>query len=406
MLTCISLFAVEVDGSGSPWGVRGTSTSSSNYGFVGHNNYGVYGFYNSTSNYGYLGGYNYGAYGRSSSGNYAYLGGTYYAAFAFHSSGNYALLGSSGYGAYTKSDEDNYCFLSGSDFSFYAPNAGGAYGIIGTSSGVGIEASGSLYAGNFEGDVNITGDLYVSGDKDNIIKLDDGTWVTMSATEAPYPEYTISGRAKLSNGTARIEFEEPYPQVISDRIPIKVIVTPEGSYSGIYVKDVSVNGFIAVSEVGDVNATFSWMAIARVKGREEKRDYQAVTAKMLRLETAQRELGLSSPARRAAVDADESLMQMVEETSPELRLSVAELNAHGSVEIGYQLPRAGDVSLSIYDASGRLVKTLVSAQRDQGGHSIVWDCTDASSRPVSAGVYYVRLEDGQSQETAKVTIIK
>lgn len=316
------------------YGAYGKHSSSGNYGYLGSYYYGAYGYDSSSGNYGYLAHNLYGAYGRSS-GNYGYLGSSSNGAYGSSSSGNYGILGSSSYGAYGRYTNGNYAYLGGStkalgsyaataasyaahfshisgSYMYLGANSYGAFfhgpgsssATICNSSDIGIGAYGPEDAAYFTGDVTVSGDLYVTGDKDNVIKLDDGTWVTMSATEAPYPEYTISGRTKLSNGTARIEFDEPYPKVISKEIPIKVIVTPEGSYSGIYVKDVSVNGFTAVSDVGDRNATFSWMAIARVKGKEQKTDYGAVTAKMQKLEASQRLLGL--PNRNTPMEHEEA----------------------------------------------------------------------------------------------------
>ncbi len=89
-----------------------------------------------------------------------------------------------------------------------------------------------------------------------------------------------------------------------------------------------------------------------------------------------------------------------------MSLSVSNPSAAGNVNIYYQLPKSANVTLSVYDASGRLVKNLLSEQTNAGNHSIAWDCTDQSGRSVSAGVYYMRLEDGTSTKTAKATIIK
>ncbi len=531
MLACINLFAVQVEGSGDYWGVKGTSTLSSTVGYLGHFyfgaygenangnlgylgytlfgvygehysgnqghiasiGYGAYGKY-SSGNLGYLGSFSYGAYGShnlgnygylastdygvygkdSSSNNYGYIGSNDYAAYAANGNGNYAYLGSSTYGAYGANSNSNYGILGHSSYGVYGRSSSGNYGYIGSASygvfgrnnngnnaylgsstrglyayaastsslagqflhvngseaalagsnwgayikglgsnyvyigtaNAGIEIVGTPYAGNFLGDVLIQGDLYVTGDKDNVIKMDDGTWVTMSATEAPYPEYTISGRTKLSNGIARIEFEEPYPQVISSQIPIKVIVTPEGSYSGIYVKDVTTRGFTAVSEVGDLNATFSWMAIARVKGREQKTDYKAVTEKIRKLETSQKLLGLSTiplpPSSNEVETPQSQTMEMVRELS----LSVNDMSASGSVRINYQLPKAGSMTLSVFDASGRLVRMLASTEASAGNHTLSWNRTDDVGRHVPTGVYFVRLDNGAGTRTAKVTIVK
>lgn len=434
MLTSVNVFAEQLEGSGSPWGVKGTATVTSNFGYLGHtsygaygecessgnygllgsDSYGVFGKYGSSNTYGFLGSSNYGVYGRHSSGNYGYLGTWNYGAYARNANGNTAILGDPtrgiyAYGTGTNSFAGHFSHSSGT-YAYLAENAmAGHFKGAGTEEvhiglpGIGLNARGSEYAGNFIGDVNISGDLYVSGDKDNVIKLDDGSWVTMSATEAPYPEYTISGRAKLVNGAVSIEFEEPYPQVISKEIPIKVIVTPEGSASLIYVKDVSVKGFTAASGFGDENATFNWIAIARVKGKEQKQDYKAVTAKMQRLEVSQKLLGLSTLSLPPSQNGEETHQA---QSSSETNLSVEDVGSTGTVNIHYQLLKQASVTLSVFDVSGRQVKTLESGQAGAGNHTLSWDCTDDAGRKVSAGVYYVRLDDGTAVKNAKVTIIK
>lgn len=457
MLAFVNLFADPVEGSGAPWGVKGSGTYSLNYGLLGTNDYGVFGKDSAQDNIGYLGGSTYGAFGRNNSAsNYGFLGSSSYGAYGRNNAGSYGFLGSSSYGVYGRGTSSNYGYLGGSSYAVYGMNntgncaylggssrslyayaalatsmaavlshTGGSYLQLGadsygayirgpgsaqvticSSSDIGIGAYGPEDAAYFTGDVTVSGDLYVTGDKDNVIKLNNGTWVTMSATEAPYPEYTISGRAKLANGSVRIDFEEPYPQVISNRIPIKVIVTAEGSSSVIYVKDVDVTGFTAASEIGDRNATFSWMAIARVKGREQKQDYKAVTEKMQRLEASQKYEGLSTMSRPSSRNEEDKSEPQTMEMLPEFGISVTEMAGSGSVGIYYQLPEAGSMTLSVFDASGRLVRTLSSGHASAGGHSLSWNRTDDAGRHVPTGVYFVRLDDGADTRTAKVTIVK
>jgi flagellar hook assembly protein FlgD len=70
----------------------------------------------------------------------------------------------------------------------------------------------------------------------------------------------------------------------------------------------------------------------------------------------------------------------------------------GSVRIAFDLPRGGDASLRIYDVSGRRVRTLIESRLPaQIRHDLTWDGTDQDGRPVSTGIYFVRLEaDGKS----------
>lgn len=57
----------------------------------------------------------------------------------------------------------------------------------------------------------------------------------------------------------------------------------------------------------------------------------------------------------------------------------------------YSLPVSGHVNLSVYDLSGRLVKTLVSGEARAGQHTVRWDATNMRGEKVSAGMYLYRL---------------
>jgi len=60
--------------------------------------------------------------------------------------------------------------------------------------------------------------------------------------------------------------------------------------------------------------------------------------------------------------------------------------------IAYVLPRAGEVSLAVYDAAGRMVKHLVqAAPQSAGRHEVRWDGSVATGRRATSGVYFVRL---------------
>ncbi|MBU1701562.1 MAG: S8 family serine peptidase [Candidatus Eisenbacteria bacterium] len=51
-----------------------------------------------------------------------------------------------------------------------------------------------------------------------------------------------------------------------------------------------------------------------------------------------------------------------------------------------------NVGLYVYDAAGRLVRTLASGPMPAGSKNILWDGEDASGRRVSSGVYFYRIQ--------------
>lgn len=64
-------------------------------------------------------------------------------------------------------------------------------------------------------------------------------------------------------------------------------------------------------------------------------------------------------------------------------------------------------TLGIYDAIGRLVKFLYPVSSIENQESAVsWDGTDSSGRKLPSGVYFVRLEAGDHQETKQLLLIR
>lgn len=77
-----------------------------------------------------------------------------------------------------------------------------------------------------------------------------------------------------------------------------------------------------------------------------------------------------------------------------------------TAEILYQLPTRGEVSLSIYDITGRLVRTLVNGTQDAGAHRVVWDARDERGLDVSSGLYFYRLSTGKATTTRKLVLLR
>jgi hypothetical protein len=75
--------------------------------------------------------------------------------------------------------------------------------------------------------------------------------------------------------------------------------------------------------------------------------------------------------------------------------------------IRFELPAAGRAGLRVFDLAGRLVRTLAEDESLAAGeHRRVWDGKDRAGRPVSAGVYVVRLETPHRTATQRLTLVK
>ena len=74
--------------------------------------------------------------------------------------------------------------------------------------------------------------------------------------------------------------------------------------------------------------------------------------------------------------------------------------------IRYQLPESGLVRLHILDLKGRLIKTLIQGFQSNGDYSVAWDGLDMSGHNVSAGIYFVKLQQGSVSKTHKILLLK
>lgn len=75
--------------------------------------------------------------------------------------------------------------------------------------------------------------------------------------------------------------------------------------------------------------------------------------------------------------------------------------------IRYDVPSGGgEVTLAVFDLSGRLVRTLAHACDTPGRKAVVWDGKDAQGKSVASGVYYVRLRAPGYERTLKVTVLR
>jgi len=78
----------------------------------------------------------------------------------------------------------------------------------------------------------------------------------------------------------------------------------------------------------------------------------------------------------------------------------------GATTLSFSLARAGEVSLAIYDASGRRVRSLLSGPREPGRYAARWDGRDESGRPVGSGVYFYKLGTQERDLTGKLVVLR
>ena len=93
---------------------------------------------------------------------------------------------------------------------------------------------------------------------------------------------------------------------------------------------------------------------------------------------------------------------------PEFRLFPNSPDPFSAVTlIRFDLPEPAVVTLRIYDARGRAVRTLVDgAVKPAGTHMVYWDGIAGSGRTVSPGVYFCRMEAGSRAATQRMIFLR
>jgi len=75
--------------------------------------------------------------------------------------------------------------------------------------------------------------------------------------------------------------------------------------------------------------------------------------------------------------------------------------------LAFDLPRAAQVTLAVYDLQGRRIRGLVeSTAYPAGRHEMVWDGRDALGQAAASGTYVYRLTAGRESLTGKLTMLK
>ncbi|MFO7676215.1 MAG: FlgD immunoglobulin-like domain containing protein [bacterium] len=72
--------------------------------------------------------------------------------------------------------------------------------------------------------------------------------------------------------------------------------------------------------------------------------------------------------------------------------------------VSYGVVLAGEVSVGIYDANGRLVRSLFEGRAEPGVRSLSWDLADGQGGRVASGVYFCRLVTAGQSLSSKLVV--
>jgi hypothetical protein len=74
--------------------------------------------------------------------------------------------------------------------------------------------------------------------------------------------------------------------------------------------------------------------------------------------------------------------------------------------IRYDLPQAGNVTLSVYNVLGQRVRVLVDEFQDAGRKSVTWDGRDDRGEEAASGIYFYKIKAEDFQMTMKMVLLK
>ncbi len=79
---------------------------------------------------------------------------------------------------------------------------------------------------------------------------------------------------------------------------------------------------------------------------------------------------------------------------------------NSTITLSYITNLENSISITIYDYSGKYIKSIINYNLTAGTQRIRWDGTDQFSRPVAAGMYLYLIEGAGFRETGKMIYLK
>jgi len=149
----------------------------------------------------------------------------------------------------------------------------GLYGSTNSASSAGVVAE-NLAGGNglhVTGNAFIAGNLQVTGAKNAVIKMPDGTEGVVYCQEAPEPYFEDFGEARLVDGTAQVALEPEFAALVAGG-KYMVFSFPQGDTRGLYVSRQDAKGFeVRECQGGTSSIPFTYRVVTKRKDIEGKR---------------------------------------------------------------------------------------------------------------------------------------
>lgn len=77
-----------------------------------------------------------------------------------------------------------------------------------------------------------------------------------------------------------------------------------------------------------------------------------------------------------------------------------------STAISYEMPVAGQLTLTIYNVLGQELRTLVDAYQEAGTYTVMWDSKDNAGHYLNSGVYFYTMKAGDFTHSRKMVLMR
>jgi hypothetical protein len=117
-------------------------------------------------------------------------------------------------------------------------------------------------AGQFDGNVVISGNLTVGGAKSAAVSFPDGSQRRLYCVESPESWFEDFGFGELSNGEAEVRLDPGFRSVVNSDA-YHVFITEYGDNNALYVAERTGSSFLVRAKASNANGTFSYRVVAK-----------------------------------------------------------------------------------------------------------------------------------------------
>ena len=167
------------------------------------------------------------------------------------------------------------------------------------------------------------------------------------------------------------------------------LITPLGNL------DICIAGFVVLQANSGVGYKYQWKKGSTIQAGETNQTYTATKKGMYKVIVTNAELCSKTSA---GVKVTKSC-KLGEETDEQISLAIFPNPTSDFTTIQFTLTKSSNVSIKVFDLSGREVATVLNKNADQGDHSF-----QLNTAQFSKGIYMVRLMSDAGIENQKLIV--